>query len=52
MKKTGLYEYVHDFSGDYDSIDVDDILDVHKYLMVNNNITLCPGLLNKCFLHC
>ena len=33
MKKTGLYGYA-----DYDSIDVDDILDIHKYLMVKNNI--------------
>ena len=28
-KKTGLY----DFSVDYDATDVDDILDIHKYLM-------------------
>ena len=33
MKKTGLNEYAYDFLGDYDSIDVDDILDIHKYLM-------------------
>ena len=33
MKKTGLYGYVYDFSVDYDSIDVDNILDIHKYLM-------------------
>ena len=26
--------YVHDFPVGYDSIDVDDILDIHKYLMV------------------
>ena len=36
MKNTGLYGYVYGFSIDYDSIDVDDILDVHKYLMVKN----------------
>ena len=29
MKKPGLYEYVYDFSVDYDNIDVDDILDIH-----------------------
>ena len=38
MKKIGLYEYVYDFSVDYDSIDVGDILDIHKYLMVKKNI--------------
>ena len=30
MKKTGIWSYVYDFSIDYDSIDVDDILDIHK----------------------
>ena len=38
MKKTGLYRYVYDFSVDYDSIDVDDFLDVHKYLMKKHDI--------------
>ena len=33
MKKTGLYGYVYNFSVYYDSIDVDDILDIHNYLM-------------------
>ena len=33
MKKTGLYGYVCDFSVDYVSIDVSDILDIHKYMM-------------------
>ena len=33
MKKTGLNGYVYDFSVDYDVIAVDDILDIHKYLM-------------------
>ena len=33
MKKTGLNGYVYDFSVDYDTIAVDDILDIHKYLM-------------------
>ena len=32
-KKTGLYGYVYDLSVEYDAIDVDDILDIHKYLM-------------------
>ena len=38
MKKTGLNGYVYDFSVDYDAIAVDDILDIHKYLMEKNNI--------------
>ena len=38
MKKTGLNEYVYDFSVDYDAIAVDNILDIHKYLMEKNNI--------------
>ena len=33
MKKTGLCGYVNDFSVDYDAIAVDEILDIHKYLM-------------------
>ena len=37
-KKTGLYGYVYDFSVDYKAIAVDDILDIHKYLMKKNNI--------------
>ena len=38
MKKTGLVGYVYDFSVDYDAIAVDDILDIHKYLMKKNGI--------------
>ena len=33
MKKTGFSGYVYDFSVDYDATDVDDIVDIHKYLM-------------------
>ena len=33
IKKTGFNEYVYDFSVDYDATDVDDIVDIHKYLM-------------------
>ena len=32
-KKTGLNGYVYDFSVDSDSTNVDDIKDIHKYLM-------------------
>ena len=38
MKYTGLYGYVYDFSVDYDSNDVDNTLDIHKYLMIKNDI--------------
>ena len=34
MKKTRLLRYVYDFWVDYDSIDVDDVSDIHKYLMI------------------
>ena len=37
-KKTGLNGCVYDFSVDYDAIAVDDILDIHKYLIEKNNI--------------
>ena len=38
MKKKGLNGYVYDFSIDYDAIAVDDILDIHNYLMKKNDI--------------
>ena len=38
MKRTGVNGYVYDFSVDYDAIAVDDILDIHKYLMKKNGI--------------
>ena len=38
MKKTGFNGYVYDFSVDYDATDVDDIVDIHKYLMKKNDI--------------
>ena len=33
MKKTGFNGYVYDFGVDYNAIDVDDIKNIHKYLM-------------------
>ena len=39
MKKAGLNGYVYDFSVDYDVISVDNILDIHKYLMKKNGMT-------------
>ena len=38
MKKAGFNGYVYDFSVDYDPIAVNDIKDIHKYLMKKNNI--------------
>ena len=38
MKNAVLNGYVYDFSVDYDAIAVDDIKDIHKYLMKKNNI--------------
>ena len=38
MKKTGFSGYVDDFSVDYVAITVNDIKEIHKYLMKNNDI--------------
>ena len=38
MKRTGFTDYVFDFSVDYDPITIDDIKDIHKYLMKKKNI--------------
>ena len=37
-KKTEFNGHIYDFSVDYDSIDVDQIKDIHKYLMEKNKI--------------
>ena len=37
MKKTGFKGYVYDFSVDYSATDIDDIKDIHNYLMKKNN---------------
>ena len=33
MKKNRINEYAYDLAVDYDIIDINDIVDVHKYLM-------------------
>ena len=38
MKKTGLTGYVYDFSADYNAATLDDIKEIHKYLMKKSNI--------------
>ena len=51
MKKTGFHGYVYDFSVDYDSTDVEDIKDIHKYLMKKNDIVSMKifGFVKKVF---
>ena len=51
IKKTGLNGYAYDFSVDYDDVAVDDILDIHKYLMEKKWHSIkCLGLIKKCLL--
>ena len=38
MKRTGFYEYTYNFSVDYDATAVNDVLDIHKYLMKKRDI--------------
>ena len=38
MKKTGFTGYVYDFCVDYNVTDVDNIKDIHKYLMKKSDI--------------
>ena len=37
MKKTGLTEYVYDFTAHYNAITIDDIKDIHNYFMKKND---------------
>ena len=38
MKKTGLKDYVYDFTVDYDTISVSDKTNIHNYLIEKNEI--------------
>ena len=38
MRKSSFTGYVYDFSVGYDAISVDDIKDIHKYLMKKNDM--------------
>ena len=50
MQKTELNGYVYDVCVDYDAIAVNDILDIHNYLMKqNDNIIKCLSLLKSFF---
>ena len=48
-REVSLGEYEHKFLVDYNAIEKSDILNIHKYLMVKNNIK-CLVFLNKCLL--
>ena len=50
MKKTGLKDYVYDFSVDYNAIAVADLLDIHKYLMKKMTQYKMLDLLKSVFL--
>ena len=68
MKKPGFNGYVYDFSVDYYTTDVDDIKDIHKYLLKKNckwryldlldlevfsiGLTILSGLTNVSSLSC
>ena len=39
MKKTGLNGCNYDYSAGYDAFEVDDLLNINKYLMKKNNMT-------------
>ena len=49
-KEESLKGNVCNFSVDYNAIDTSDILKIHKYLMLKNNMKYCLDLLNKCLL--
>ena len=49
MKKPGLNGYVYDFSDDYDDTAVDDISDIHKYLMKRMALYKMFRLIKKVF---
>ena len=42
MRKTRLNGYVYDFSVNYNTIDISNIIDIHKYLMKKHDIK-CLG---------
>ena len=52
MKKSGFNGYVYDFSVDYDPIAVNDIKDIHKYLMkkiILHSMYKMFRFIKKCF---
>ena len=51
-RKVSFKGNVYDFSVDYSPVDRSDILNIHKYLIVKNNVKSCSSLLYKCLLCC
>ena len=49
MEKTGFNGHIFDFNVDYDTIAVDDILDIHNYLVKKNDIFGLFGFIEKDF---
>ena len=49
MEKTELHGHVYNFSANYDSIDVDNIVDIHKCLMKKHKIMF--RLMKQAFIH-
>ena len=49
MIKTGHKAYVYIFSVDYNTVDVSDILEIHKYFMKRRNIVEMPGFIRQTF---
>ena len=45
-REVSLKGTAYDFSVNYNAIDISDILNVHKYFIVKNNIKNYSGLLN------
>ena len=50
MRKTELKGRVHMFYINYNAIDTNGTLDVHRYLIKKRNIKQCLELLKKCLL--
>ena len=47
IKRVKLNGMIHDFSVDHSSIKIDDILNIHEYLMVKKHMKQCLDLLKR-----
>ena len=50
MKKTVFYGYVYDFNVDYDATAVDDVLEIHKYLIKKTRYKIMFGFIKNKFI--
>ena len=50
MKRTGFNRYIYDFSVDYDATDVDNIKNIHKYLMKRMELYKTYRFIKKIFI--